>query len=186
MSELKDIIEKYVNFESDVRVKMDSFCARHCSRCDRVCCNQDFCRETIESPFLSHILEEYPPSTTYSIESGWLTPTGCGLLIGRPPVCYEFLCDAILVPQQSKFDRYVMKVLSALMTHIGRNAAGGRHLVELLHKDDLHRVRPLRFEKKLQEARTAFGVIAAYLAKKYFENNAFAILAKIIPYSDLR
>ena len=184
MSELENIIEKYVNFERDVRVIMDSVCARYCSCCDRVCCNQDFCRETIESPFLSHILEEYPPATNYSTESGWLTPTGCGLLMGRPPVCYEFLCDAIVVPQQSKFDRYVIKILSTLITHIGKNAAGGRHFVELLQKYDLQRVRALRFEKKLEEARTAFGVIEAYLAKKKLEINAFDILAKIIPYSD--
>jgi hypothetical protein len=181
MSELDDIIEKYLNFEKDVRVIMDSVCARHCSRCEKPCCNQDYCRETIESPFLSHILEKYPSSTTYDTESGWLTDTGCGLFIGRPPVCYEFLCQDILASQKSEFDRYVVKILSALMTHTGKNAAGGRHIVELLHEDDLHRMRLLRFEKKLQEAQAAFDVVAAYLGKKLFENHSFAILTKIIP-----
>lgn len=183
MSELDCIIEKYINFEKNVRVMTDTICAHHCAHCDKVCCNQDFCRETIESPFLSHLLEKYSPPTTYRTESGWLTETGCGLFIGRPPVCYEFLCENILASQKSDFDRYLIKILSALMTHIGKNAAGRRHLVELLHKDDLHRMRPSRFEKKLQEAQAAFGVLAAYLEKKNFENHYIAILAKIIPYS---
>jgi hypothetical protein len=165
MSELDRIIDKYINFEKNVRVMTDTICGPHCAHCDKVCCKPDFCRETIESPFLSHLLEKYPPPTTYSTESGWLTDTGCGLFIGRPPVCYEFLCENILASQQSEFDCYIMKILSALMTHIGKNAAGRRHLVELLHKDDLHRMRPLRFEKKLQEAQAAFGVVAAYLEK---------------------
>ena len=184
MSELDNIIEKYLNFERDVRVMMDSVCARHCSRCDKICCNQDFCQETIESPFLSHILKAYSPSTTYTTVSGWLTDTGCGLSIGRPPVCYEFLCESILASQKSEFDCYMVKILSALMTHIGKNAAGGRHLVELLHKDDLHRIRLLQFEKKLQEAQAAFGVVAAYLGKEIFENHSFAILTKIVPYPE--
>ena len=182
MSELDDIIEKYLDFEKDVRLMMDSVFARHCSCCDKVCCKRDFCRETIESPFLSHILEKSPPSANYDPESGWLTDVGCRLFIGRPPVCYEFLCEDILASQKSGFDRYMVKILSALMTHTGKNAAGGRHMVELLHQDDLHRMRLLRFEKKLQEARAAFGVVAAYMEKKYFEDKSLAILAKIIPY----
>jgi hypothetical protein len=183
MSELDYIIEKYLNFEKNVRVMMDSVCARHCSRCDKLCCNPDICRETIESPFLSHLLEAFPPSTTYNTKSGWLTDTGCGLFIGRPPVCYEFLCETILASQKSEFDCYMVKILSALMAHIGKNATGGRHLVELLAKDDLHRIRPLRFIKKLQEAQAAFGVVAAYFGKKCFEDVSFTVLAKIIPYS---
>ncbi len=183
MSELDYITERYLNFERDVRVMMDSVCTRHCPRCDKVCCKQVFCRETTESPFLAHILEAYPPATTYNTESGWLTDTGCGLLIGRPPLCYEFLCENILASQKSEFDCYMVKILSALMTHIGKNAYGGRHLVEILTKDDLHRIRSLRFIKKLREAQAAFGVVATYLRKKFFENRSFAILAKIIPYS---
>ena len=183
MSELDDIIVKYLRFEKDVRVLMDSICARHCSRCHRLCCNHDFCQETIESPFLSHILEKFPPSASYDIESGWLKDTGCGLLIGRPPVCYEFLCEDILASQKTEFDRYVVKVLSALMSHIGKNSVGGRHLVEILHEDDLQRIVPLRFEKKLQEAQAALGVIAAHLKKEIFEDSSFAILAKLVPYS---
>ena len=182
MSELDDIIEKYLSFEKDVRLMMDSVCAGHCSCCDKLCCNQEYCRETIESPFLSYILENYLPSTNYDTESGWLTDSGCRLFIGRPSVCYEFLCEDILASQKSEFDRYIFKILSALMTHTGKNAAGGRHMVELLHQDDLHRMRLLRFEKKLQEARAAFSIVAAYLGKKYFEDDSLAILAKIIPY----
>jgi hypothetical protein len=183
VSELDDIIEKYLNFEKDVRLMTDSVFARHCSCCDKVCCNRDFCRETLESPFLSHILENYPPSANYDTESGWLTDSGCRLFIGRPPVCYEFLCENILASQKSEFDRYMVKVLSALMTHIGKNSVDGRHLVEILDEDDLQRIVPLRFEKKLQEAQAALDVIAAHLQKEIFEDSSFAILAKFIPYS---
>ena len=181
MSELDDIIEKYLDFERNVRVMMDSVCARHCSCCDNVCCKQDFCRETVESPFLAYILKTYPPAITYSNESGWLTDSGCGLLIGRPPVCYEFLCDRILASQRSDIDAYMVKILSALMTHIGKKAAGGRHLVEILDRDDLYRIQSARFEKKLQEARAALGIIAAYFDKKKSENHGLAILGKIMP-----
>ncbi len=184
MVELDRIIEKYINFEKNMRMMMDTLCARHCAHCNKVCCRQDFCWETIESPFLTLLREKYPPPTTYSTEAGWLTETGCALCIGRAPVCYEYLCPTILASRETKFDRYMIKVLAALTTHIGKNALGSRHLVEILIREDLQRIKLSRFEKRLNEAQDAFIAVAAYLKKKSFEHTFIPVLAKIIPFSD--
>ena len=184
MSELNKIVEKYIDFEKRVRAVMDTICVQHCGNCDNVCCRQQFCRETIESPFLSLLREKAPPPTTYSSEFGWLTETGCGLCIGRAPVCYEFLCTDIFASQKTKFDRSMIEVLSELISHIGKNAIGRRHLVEILHREDLHRIKLSRFEKKLQEAEAAFEAVTAYLIKDSFEDKFTPILpTKIVSFS---
>ena len=77
----------------------------------------------------------------------------------------------------------MIKVLSELITHIGKNAIGRRHLVEILYREDLHRIKFSRFEKRLQEAESAFEVVTAYLNKDAFEDKFTPILAKITSFS---
>lgn len=181
MSELNKIVEKYIDFEKRLRAFMDTICAQHCRNCDDVCCRQEFCRETIESPFLSLLREKAPPLETYSSEFGWLTETGCALCMGRAPVCYEFLCTDILASQKTKFDRSMIKVLSALINHLGKNALGPRHLVEILHKEDLHRLRLARFEKRLNDAEAGLNVVTTYLRNQSFDGRYLPILVRITP-----
>jgi hypothetical protein len=110
-----------------------------------------------------------------------LTKKGCALSTGRAPVCYHFLGTDILATQTTQLDRYMLEVLAALINHIGKNALGDRHLVEILDLNDLHRLKLPRFSKKLHEAQTAFNAVEAYLNTRCLDENSIPDLTKILP-----
>ncbi|MGD8298970.1 MAG: hypothetical protein PVG67_21400, partial [Desulfobacterales bacterium] len=112
-------------------------------------------------------------------QKAWLSETGCRLPVGRPPVCYEFLCANILDAQQTGIHRYAMIVLSKLVSHIGKKALGSRHLIEVMDPADLKKIRYSRFEKRLSEARNAFDVVQLFLSGDKLENDALKVLSKI-------
>jgi hypothetical protein len=93
----------------------------------------------------------FAPEVDWNPALGWLTPTGCCLPTGRPPVCYEFICRAILDTQPSASERTRLETLAVLLTRAGRHAAGRRHLVELT---DLHRLNAGRLLGQLTQARS--------------------------------
>jgi hypothetical protein len=182
MPDLDNIIQQYLNLEKKVQAAMKAICGPHCRGCTKVCCREELCRETIEAPFLCLLREESLPSAPYSSGKGWLTNTGCALSTGRAPVCYHFLCTDILAAQGARLDRYMLEVLAALINHIGKNALGSRHLVEILDIDDLHRIKLPRFLKNLDEARAAFNAVEAYLITRCFDENSIPDLTKILPH----
>jgi hypothetical protein len=51
--------------------------------------------------------------------------------VGRPPVCYEFFCEAIFTAEVNPAVVYALKVLGRLPGFVGIRALGGRHLVTL-------------------------------------------------------
>ena len=57
----------------------------------------------------------------------------------------------------------VLRVLSQLITHVGRHAIGGRHLVEITRASHLNRVDPDRFMNRLREAEKAFQAVVNVL-----------------------
>ncbi len=181
MPNLDNFIRQYLDFEKKVKATMIAICGPHCRGCTKVCCREELCRETIEAPFLYLLHEKSLPSTSYSSGKGWLTNTGCALSSGRAPVCYHFLCTDILAAQDTQLDRYMLEVLAALINHIGKNALGNRHLVEILNLDDLYRVKLLRFSKKLCEAQAAFNAVEAYLNTRCVDENNIPDLTKILP-----
>ena len=152
MSDLDKIIKRYVAFEIRVGERITELCSPHCRHCKSICCKSDFCREALESPFLSLIRERFPASAPYSEKQGWLTPKGCVLRVGRPPVCYEFFCNRIISAQPSAQDRKNLEQLGFLISRMGKNALGSRHLVEIMTSEKLHKVRFSRFEKRLRDA----------------------------------
>lgn len=161
---------------------MTGKCAGHCCACTRVCCREELCRETIESPFLCLLCQKFPPPAAYSSQNGWLTKTGCALSIGRAPVCYHFLCSDILVSRPTPLDRYLLEVLAALINHIGKNALGRHHLVEIMNPDALNRVKLSRFKKKLAEARTALNIILNYFDHGQLDAGSLAEISCIQPF----
>ena len=181
MTDLDILVREYALYEDKVRTAMIGMCVANCRACTRVCCREELCRETIESPFLCLVRQQAPPMMNYSSVDGWLTKTGCALSIGRAPVCYHFLCSDILSSQPSIVDRYVLKALAALVTHIGKNALGHRHLVEIMDRDDLNRVKLSRFRKKMREARAALNVIMDYYKFALVEDDRFTTLSRIQP-----
>jgi hypothetical protein len=102
-------------------------------------------------PFLSEVRRRFAAQARWNPERGWLTPTGCGLAAGRPPVCYEFLCRTILEGQPSPLVQSGLAALAMLLTHAGRKASGRRHLVELT---DLGTIHVGRLARQLAQARS--------------------------------
>ena len=118
-----------------------------------------FLPESRESSFLSAVLRRMPPAAAWNDEKGWLTPGGCSLSVGRPPVCYAFYCKPIADARPTPEAAYALAVLSALMGYAGRNAYGRRHLVELF---DLTHLNLNRLEKQCGTAGKVLAHLAAF------------------------
>ena len=179
MQELEQVLKDYAAFESEVRVFSSELWVRWCSNCREVCCKALYCRETYESPFLLLLLKKNSHQISNSTQKAWLSEAGCTLSVGRPPVCYEFLCANILDAQQTGMHRYAMIVLSKLVSHIGKKALGSRHLIEVMDPADLKKIRYPRFKKRLSEAYNAFDVVQLFLSGDKLENDALKVLSKI-------
>ena len=180
MDRLEHILREYAAFESEVRVFSSQLWVQWCSNCREVCCKAVYCRETFESPFLFLLLNKYSHQHNNNTQKAWLSEAGCRLSVGRPPVCYEYLCANILDAQQTEVYRYAMIVLSKLVSHIGKRALGSRHLIEVMDPADLKKIRYSRFEKRLSEARNAFDVVQLFLSGHKLENDALKVLSKIL------
>jgi len=179
MDELEHILREYAAFEDKVRRFSSELWFQWCSSCREVCCQAVYCRETLESPFLVLLLKKYSRQVYNDTQKVWLAEAGCKLAVGRPPVCYEFLCANILDARQTGIQRYAMIVLSKLISHIGKRALGTRHLIEVMDPADLKKIRYSRFEKRLSEARKAFDVVQLFLSDDKLENDALKVLSKI-------
>lgn len=158
MSELDAIIKRYGQLESGVRQCMQQVCAPFCGPCKATCCRLVYCRESLESPFLAAVHRRFAPGAQWDAAVGWLTPSGCSLGAGRPPVCYEFLCRTILEAQPSPRARSGLESLARLLTDAGRHAAGRHHLVELT---DLDRINAARLTRQLAQARSLLDGLRA-------------------------
>ena len=179
MDELEHILREYAAFESEVRVISSELWFQWCSNCREVCCKAVYCRETLESPFLVLLLKKYSREVYTNTQKVWLGEAGCKLAVGRPPVCYEFLCANILEARQPGMHRYAMIVLSKLMSHIGKRALGPKHLIEIMDPADLKKIRYSRFEKRLSEARNAFDVVQSFFKGHKLDNDDLQVLSKI-------
>jgi hypothetical protein len=158
------LVDRYGRFEQRVRHHTERWCRPFCSACRQVCCQAGFCAETRESRFLMRVVRRFSGHAVFSPSNGWLSSTGCTLVAGRPPVCYEFLCRPITDAVSSDPKRrYAMRVSSMLVSHVGMRAIGGRHLVEATRAADLDRVNPERFIARLDEAEKAFCIVADIL-----------------------
>jgi len=161
MSDLDKIITCYAAFEIRVRKHITAICFPYCRDCRDICCKPEFCREAAESPFLLMVREKFPASAAYSEKQGWLTRKGCALCAGRPPVCYEFFCSKIMSAQPTSRDRKNLELLGLLISGMGKNALGSRHLVEIMLNEKLQRVRFSRFEKRLGKAEEIMGELSS-------------------------
>ena len=179
MKTLSNIIEKYAAFEAEVCSYSKKIYQDHCAACKGVCCKPEYCEESLTSPFLSRIRQNFVPGAVYASKRGWLTEKGCALPVGRPPVCYQFLCDTILTMRPDAEFRYAIMVLSNLVGHIGKRALGGRHIVELENVSELGRINLTAFENQLGEAEDAFGHVRAYLDGSITKLDSLPILKKI-------
>ncbi len=181
MSDLNRIVSRYALFEAMVQAYINNYFRPYCSTCADVCCKPDFCRETLDSVFLTLLRQTSTPAVSYRKKKGWLTETGCILKVGRPPVCYEYLCDNILAAQPAGIHRYVDNVLSKLISHTGKRAYRGKHLVEILELSELKLIELSSFNNRLRESEAAFQAVRSYHEHNYLSAIHWKKLTTITP-----
>lgn len=167
-SSFSQILWRYAALEREVQLLIGERCNKICSLCPTCCCRTDICEEAFDSVFLRKLHGQDRRSISFSDRYGWLNERGCGLALGRPPVCYEFFCDELLASQPSDPHRDILQLLGKLVDYVGRNALGDTHLVDLISENDLERLSFDRFKEKLKEAQTALKHI-----RFFFENGVF-------------
>jgi hypothetical protein len=88
----------------------------------------------------------------YDGSEGWLLSEGCRLISGRPPVCYEYLCNRILGEMSEGVYLDNLKAISALPAFAGKNALGNKHLVTLSSEQILERMNFKKLERQLAKS----------------------------------
>ena len=133
-------ILEYQTLERKVNQLVVQVCKPFCSTCSKCCCKIDFCSESLDSYWLrmTRKLSGHNQSQ-YDDNTGWLLSDGCRLATGRPPVCYEYLCNRIIadIPDDSLG---AVKEVSRLLSSAGKNALGNRHLITLSSDQILNRM----------------------------------------------
>jgi hypothetical protein len=173
---LKQFIERYVELEREVQTLVTGLCYELCAQCTQICCRADICEEAIESPFLRLINKR---SELDSDAYGFLTPTGCGIKVGRPTVCYEYFCHDHIYYQPDDIHAKVMRVLGALPAHATRNAIGDAPLSEILQEEKLDQADFQTLEKNLDECFQALEVIKVFYNEETLSDDANRVLDRI-------
>lgn len=165
MTDLNKIVRAYAAFEKDVAEVMNAYCAPCCSVCPQCCCRYDVCEESQDSPFLRLVQKTDPPEDYFDERYGWLSTRGCLLKVGRPPICYEYLCDELLSNFIDEDDREALKTLGSLIQTLGENTYGDTHLVDLREESFLLNMQFNVFEKRLGQLYNVLDGVKAHLAK---------------------
>ena len=164
MNSPEDLLEPYAELEQSVRRLMTELFSEICGMCTACCCRADICEEAAQSAFLSKLLRQQDLSAENMDDRyGWLDQNGCSLKYGRPTICYTYFCDELLHRLPDDEARLTAQVLGQLMDHIGRDALGSWHLVEIRNPDDLEKVSVDDISQRLEEAHAALAVIKEYL-----------------------
>ena len=180
MMTLHRLIQRYGIFEKRVRQWTETWCGSYCSACRHVCCRAHYCMETRQSVFLAALSERFSPESIFSPTHGWLGQEGCTLVAGRPPVCYEFVCGPITdAVAGDPLRHHALLSASSVLTHVGKRAIGGRHIVEATRPADLQRVNADRFFTHLDQAEAAFDLAVDLLNGRQTRTNT-ALLSRIV------
>jgi len=179
MNELKQMQHDYGLFEQRIQQLMNRYASPYCAVCQNCCCQHVICEESLLSPFLLGVHTLFPPAETFCDSYGWLSVSGCTLPAGRPPVCYEFLCDMMMNSLPDDDTRYALRTLGMLLTHLGRNALGNRHLIEITDPDMLHRIQPGRLKKRLLECQYVLDDLTSFFSSGKFRPDARERMSKV-------
>ena len=180
MSQINDILEEYINLETEVGQLMSHLFHDICGLCTACCCRADICEEALHSAFLSQLLEKQGLSECQMDDRfGWLDTAGCLLKYGRPPICYAYYCDQLLERLANDEVRHAVTLLGNLMDHVGEDALGDWHLVEIQETEELEKVDWTPIHQRIEEARAALEVIIEYLQSERLSSSDREILATI-------
>lgn len=132
-------------------------CAPFCSVCSECCCNKDFCSEALDSFWLRLIWAEQGYALSqYDDSKGWLLSDGCRLNAGRPPVCYEYLCNKIMEKISTGAYMDNLKGIASLPALAGKNALGNRHLITLSPEQILKRINFAKLRRQIAKSVNLF------------------------------
>lgn len=118
-------IHHSVSLEKEIQKLIYQTSSHYCEKCSSRCCKEEICKESIESPFLLILIEKQ--RIRYDIQNGWISPSGCRLVYGRPLVCYEFFCEDIL--KSYLFRAINIKKIINGFASVGNKAHGYTHLL---------------------------------------------------------
>lgn len=131
-------------------MSLSEACVSFCSECLDRCCREEICSESVGSYWLriiwslcGHEISEYDE------DSGWLSSQGCKLAAGRPPICYEFVCNKISHEVSKGPYLRCLQTVSKLPSFAGKNAIGNRHLVTLSSSEIISRLDFVRLRKRI-------------------------------------
>jgi len=164
-SELSKVIEAYADLERLVRDAISSLYGEVCALCTSSCCTPDICEESLDSAFLRALRESCESKPLFCDRYGWLTERGCGLQIGRPPVCYSFFCDEIRNALDDR-ERIIIAVLGRSLAWVGERAVGPVHLVEITDDASLSDVNVGRVLKRISIAHDALKGVREVLCNE--------------------
>jgi hypothetical protein len=161
---IDDILKPYAELERSIQQLMTHLFNETCGMCTACCCRADICEEATGSAFLSLLLEQQDISANDMDDRiGWLDLHGCSLEYGRPPICYTYFCDELLDGLPDEEARHTAQTLGRLIHHIGKDALGDWHLVEIMDAADLEKVDSDQIFQRMEEAQSAFEVIEEYI-----------------------
>lgn len=164
MKPLEKMLTAYAELEGSIRTLMTELFSDTCGMCTACCCRADICEEATGSAFLSLLLKKQGLAEQDMDEKyGWLDLHGCSLEYGRPPICYAYYCDQLLSRLPDDESRFSARILGNLMQHIGENALGGWHLVEIMDSKDLEKLDYPILSRRLEESQAAFRVIQEFV-----------------------
>ncbi|MBT0665900.1 hypothetical protein KI809_16440 [Geobacter pelophilus] len=154
--ELLAVARLYSELEARINGAVAAACQPVCRLCRECCCAVRFCRESVDSYWLGIIAAVSGQDVgAFDEGRGWLSSQGCRLKVGRPPVCYEFFCEAIVTAEVNPAVVYALKVLGRLPGFVGARALGGRHLVTL-SRFELSRVPIAKIRQRVAIAEAIF------------------------------
>jgi len=132
MNELNELISAHHDIEHCLQKITKNVFGEECTKCTDVCCREEFCRESIDIPFLRLLLSK--SLEEYNQTSGWCNKnTGCVLTSGRPLVCYEFYCNKLHSNKHFPLLRKFSNTLKEIYVRVPYNQ-------NLLISDDLERI----------------------------------------------
>ncbi len=139
---LANLFDRYAFLEKEIQKLIYQASCHFCGKCSSKCCKEEICKESIESSFLSILIEKQ--RIRYDTQNGWISPSGCRLDYGRPLVCYEFFCENILKSYLFKAAN-IQKIINDFAS-VGNKAHGNIHLLCI---DNLGVISSTKIEKMI-------------------------------------
>ena len=151
---LANLFDGYVSLEKEIQKLIYQESTLLCGKCSSICCKEKICKESIESSFLSILIEKQ--RIRYDSQNGWISPSGCRLDYGRPLVCYEFFCDDML--KSYLFMTTNIQIIIKDFVSVGNKAYGHTHLLCI---DNLDIISSTKIEKMIYKISLVMNKIAS-------------------------